>query len=403
MTELVFTPLEAFAALKEPDAEALARTSAGGTVISSRGLVIVYGDGGAGKTTLTIDCAFALASGKPWLGLVEPDRPLRIAVIEAEGPREEFRRKLERKLAHHGDTLDGRISVLEEPWAEFTFADETHRSALATAIDRDATDLVLVGPVAAVGMVGGGTPDEIRAFEELLKKLRTIVKRPFAIMLVHHENRIGKISGAWERVPDTLMHITGQGHGRTRIWWQKARWASALHDTKTHLTWAEGESFTVEEKPEVSDDTIADDLLDAVRANPGASWSKLREHVTGNATECAKVRDRLIAAGTLVNSAARDGYFNLWHHDDPACPRSEPGTALERLSFLPPAGASEPSRSAVPYVSRNGNGNGTGSDEPEADEQENEAPPYGDAEAADYAHPDAFEFVARIDDESEAA
>jgi hypothetical protein len=39
----------------------------------------------------------------------------------------------------------------------------------------------------------------------------------------------------------------------------------------------------------------------------------------------------------------------------------------------------------------------------DADSGSDEPPPWSDDEAADLAHPDAFEFVARIDDESEAA
>jgi hypothetical protein len=399
----VFTPLEQFAAFDEPGAEAIARATDGdGTVIAAEGLVIVYGDGGAGKTTLVIDWCFALATETPWLDVVSAVRPLRIAMIENEGPRQEFRKKLNRKLAATGAQLDGRIAVLEEPWAEFNFALEGHRQWVAAAIETDAVDLLVVGPLASVGAIGGGTPAEVEEFKKLLDNVRARCPRKFAVLLVHHENRAGQISGAWERLPDTLMHVTGQGHGRTRLYWKKVRWSSALHETTSHLLWADGESYTVEVKPEITEDTMADDLLEAVRENPGGSWSKIRDRVTGNATDAAKVRDRLIAAGTLVNSAARDGYFNLWHVDDPACPRSEPGTALERLSLLPPAGASEASRSAVPYVSRNGFGNGTDSDVPEADEQENEAPPYGDDEAADYAHPDAFEFVA-LHDADEAA
>lgn len=373
MSELVFTPLEEFAAVDEPGAEALATTAAGGTVIPASGLVLVYGDGGSGKTTLTIDLAFALAAGDSWLGLVEPERPLRIAIVENEGPRQEFRKKLERKLAH-GAKLDGRIAVLDEPWAEFTFADEPKRAALAAALHENETDLLIVGPIASVGMEGGGTPDEIRAFEQLLLTLRALVPRTFAILLVHHQNRAGQVSGAWERVPDTLMHVTAQGNGRTRLLWQKTRWSSALHGTSTHLLWADGESFTVEARPEITEDSMVDELLEAVLANPGESWTRLRDLndadgkklVRGNVTELALVRDRLIAAGTLINSAAQEGRFTLWHHTDPAAPRSEPGTGLERLPFLPPDGASQPSRSAVPYVSRNGIGNGT-ADEPEAD------------------------------------
>jgi hypothetical protein len=91
---------------------------------------------------------------------------------------------------------------------------------------------------------------------------------------------------------------------------------------------------------------------------PGGSWSKIRERVTGNATEAARVRDQLLASGRIVNKAKRDGYFNLWNADDPAT-RSEPGTAPERLPISAPDGTAYPSRSPVPDVSRNGERNGT--------------------------------------------
>lgn len=208
---LVFTPLEAFAAVDEPGAEPLARATAGGALIPASGTIIIYGDGGAGKTTLVIDLCFALAAGTPWLDLVAADRPLRVTLIENEGPRQEFRDKLERKLAHTPHELAGRIVVLAEPWAEFTFANDAKRRALALAIVEHETDLLVVGPLTSAGMEGGGTPDEIRAFETLLHQLRALAERPFAIVLVHHENRAGQISGAWERVPDTLIHVSAQG------------------------------------------------------------------------------------------------------------------------------------------------------------------------------------------------
>src|SRR4051794_9973505 len=88
-----FTPLEEFAAVNEPGAEPLVSATIGGTVIPSSGLVIVYGAGGAGKTTLVLDASFQFASGSSWLGLLEPARQLRIAIVENEGPRPEFRKK----------------------------------------------------------------------------------------------------------------------------------------------------------------------------------------------------------------------------------------------------------------------------------------------------------------------
>jgi hypothetical protein len=361
MSELVFETLEAFAAIDEPGAEPLGRATAGGTVIPAGGLVLVFGSGGAGKSTLVVDLCFALAAGVAWLDAIEPARKLNVTIIENEGPRPMLREKFRQKLEQTCAELGGRVRILADPWSRFTFADDTQRRALAWALGDQQTDLLVVGPLSRVGMEGGGTLDDIGKFVRLIADVRDQVAHPFAVLLIHHENRVGQVSGAWEAEPDTVAHVSSQGNGRTRLYWQKVRWSSALHATSTNLVWADGESFTVEEKPEITDDTMADELLEAVRENPGASWSKIRDTQTvrGKAVELAKVRDRLIAAGTLINSAARDGYFNLWHHDDPAAPRSPVGTAQERLPDPPPAGASEPSRSPVPYVSRNGVGNGT--------------------------------------------
>ena len=104
---------------------------------------------------------------------------------------------------------------------------------------------------------------------------------------------------------------------------------------------------------------MADQMLAAALELPGGSWSKIREKVTGNATDSANVRDRLISDGLLINTSARHGYFCLWHHDDPASSRSELGTGLERLTDPSSPGGAEPSRSPVPTLSRNGERNGT--------------------------------------------
>ena len=109
-------------------------------------------------------------------------------------------------------------------------------------------DVLAVGPVATLGMVGGGTIEEVRAFAELVETVRRQLDRPLAILLVHHDNKAGSVSGAWEGVPDTLVHVQAQGHGRTRVFWEKARWASSLHQTVWTLLWGDGESFEREDK-----------------------------------------------------------------------------------------------------------------------------------------------------------
>jgi hypothetical protein len=358
LPEFRLTPVEEFAAVDEPGAAPLASSDDGGVVIPAGGDVLVFGDGGAGKTTLVIDWSIALARGVSWLGLVESERPLRICVVENEGPRPMLRLKLRRKLATTGVELDGRLVVLEEPWASLTLADDQHRRRLAAALAAHETDLLVLGPLVSVGeFPTGGTPTEVARFEQHTHELRSLLDRPLAILLVHHENKAGGVSGGWGRYGDTHLHVTAQGNGRTRIRWAKARWASSLHKTSTQLLWADGETFTIEDKPEITEDTMRQSLLDAVRDHPGLSWSKLKELkndgvplVRGNATELKHLRDALIADRLLVNTAIRDGQFTLYPADDPTATRSDARTTSERVTFPPAASEENPTRSAVPAI-----------------------------------------------------
>jgi hypothetical protein len=329
-----FRPIEEFAAVDEPGAEPLATTPDGGVLIPSEGIVLVYGDGGAGKTTLSLDMACSLAAGNSWLGLISAGRPLRIVMIENEGPRAEFRLKLRRKLA--GRDFGGRLQVLEEPWAELSLSEPAHREALAEGLrDREA-DLLILGPLVSAGQFPlGGTPSEISAFEKDVRDMRKLVGRPVAMLFVHHENRAGQISGAWSRLPDTTIHVTAQGHGRIRLNWEKARHATDVHKTTTTLTWAEGGTYTlVEEAAEVTRETMAFDLIDAVGAKPGSSWRAIRDLTNGDGErvvrgrlhELMKVRDELIESGALVNTAKLP-LFSLYPGGSEAGTVVEPGPA----------------------------------------------------------------------------
>jgi AAA domain/DnaB-like helicase N terminal domain len=220
-----FVTFEQFVARPEAQAEPLAVDADGGTVLAATGVVMVYGTGGAGKTTLMLDGAVHFAAGVEWLdGQVRPVRKLRVAWIENEGPREEFRRKLERKLGLWRSRVKrDRLHVLDRPWSRYDLRRDDHREALARVVRDAAVDLLVIGPLHRLGMEGGGTPDEIRAFTKLVEDVQRRCGRPVLFVIIHHENRAGQVSGAWEAVPDLLIHVLGQGHGRLRVYWQKAR------------------------------------------------------------------------------------------------------------------------------------------------------------------------------------
>jgi hypothetical protein len=335
--------------------------------IPQRGDVMMYGDGGAGKTTLTIDGAFHFAAGDPWLGWPVP-RPLRVLLIENEGPRPFFRAKLRRKRdAWAGSELGDRLRVLADPWGTFTYASERWREILAAVVRDQELDVVICGPLTTAGMEAAGTLQEVRAFLELVGKVRRLAGRPFASILIHHESKSGQVSGAWEGAGDTLLHLSAQGRGSVRLFVQKARHASESHGKTLQLRWAEGESFEIEETPELDDEAIAEKILAAISGNPGTGWTQVEQATSGvGVVRRRTVRDDLLASGRIVNVVKIDGVeqavaeiparrpARLHLGDDPTIRhlRPDPDAGGTQTASAWGEGTSEPSASLRPDSKR---------------------------------------------------
>lgn len=300
--------VEDFVAVEEAGAAALVGDEDDGAVLAEGGDVMFYGDGGAGKTTLAIDLACHLAAGDNWLG-IRVGRPVRVLLIENEGPRPLFRAKLRRKLeGWKGSPIGEGLTVLEQPWARLSFAEEGWRDALADVVRSAEIDVVIIGPVSRSGMNEAGTLQQVRDFTELVSEVRDLSGRRLVVVLIHHENKGGQVSGAWEGAGDTLFHVQAQGPGSVRLHFQKVRWSSAWHKKTLQLAWADGEGFEVEDKPELDDETIAAQLLSAIRHEPGTAWGKVEKATPGvNRERRMAVRDLLFGKGEIVNIAKGEG------------------------------------------------------------------------------------------------
>jgi len=317
---LRWVTMSSFASVDEQASSPLAVDADGGTVIPADGFVIVYGDGGAGKTTLCVDMCCHLASGKPWLGLVEPSRELRIALVENEGPRPMFRLKLRAKLEHGWNGVGERVVVLEEPWQGLDFREELHRAELVRTLGDLEVDILVAGPLTRLGMSGAGSLEDVGGFAAHVADVQRRLDTPLTVVLVHHESKAGRVSGAWEGVPDTLVHVQTAGHGRTRMHWQKCRWSSALHLKTTHLNWTEGESFEVDEREELTPEAIYDSMAAYVLKNGGCTWNDLKKAVKGREELVRSTRDRLISEKVVLNKG-KGRAFSLWHREDQSRPR----------------------------------------------------------------------------------
>jgi hypothetical protein len=324
ITPLSVVPIEAFAGLREPGAAALLGND-GNAVIPYGGDFMVYGDGGAGKTTLMIDLACHLAAGDAWLG-IEVARPAKVLLVENEGPRPHYRGKLRRKLAAwSGSPIGGRVVVLSEPWASLRLNETLHCVALADAIQQEAIDVVIIGPVTRSGMDDAGTLQQARDFMAQVESIRLRSGRPVSFGLVHHENKAGSVSGAWEASGDTLLHVQARGPGRTRLFVQKARWASAYHHMTLHMRWTDGEGFEVDATPDRTDAVITEEILNYIRANPKTPWGAVNGAVSGKKERKRQLLERLLVTREVVN-VGTPGRMRLWRRDDPARPHDEVGS-----------------------------------------------------------------------------
>ncbi len=108
------------------------------------------------------------------------------------------------------------------------------------------------------------------------------------------------------------------GHGRTRLHVQKARWSSTWHASTLELRWTDGESFDVDEKPEITDDDIADQHPRRRRREPRHRLEQGREgnHPASNATRRRTIRDRLLTDRKLVNVVKENGLEVALDHCD---------------------------------------------------------------------------------------
>jgi AAA domain len=305
---IVVVSLSDFVAVDEQGVGALVGSEAS-ALIPEGGDVMFYGDGGAGKTTLAIDLAFHIAAGDEWVGIAI-SRPAHVLLIEAEGPRPLYRAKLRRKNeAWAGSPVDDRITVLERPWARASFADDDWRAQLADTIASGEIDVVIAGPVTRLGMNEAGTLQEVRDFMALIDDVRRRSGQRVAVVLNHHENKGGKVSGAWEGAGDTLLHVQARGHGNLRLYVEKARWSSSHHKTTLQLVWAEGEGFALAEAEPGRPERSWDEIATYVRAHGGCNWRAVERTSPARASTCDVDAIRCLPTASSSTRGSR-GYLS---------------------------------------------------------------------------------------------
>jgi hypothetical protein len=312
--ELEFQPLQDFAVRDYPPAEPLLGDERG-IYLALGSLLLLYGAEGSGKSTLTIDAVAHLAAGIDWLGIAVP-RPVRVLLLENEGPPGLFQRKLTAKAASFPADLGwtANVHVYASPWGEFSFANADSRAALNAYCDEHEIELVCCNPTLGLGVAGSGRPDETQRFVDWLVECGLKARRAF--WLLHHENKAGQISGDWGRHPDTKAQLQADGNRpRTKLVWEKTRWATLPAEGRPKsclLEWVvESEGYSVVELDTVgvSDGELRTRVDDYLAAHPWSSTTTIETEVTGNAK-----RIRAVLEDGDYDSAKGPRGAILWNH-----------------------------------------------------------------------------------------
>jgi hypothetical protein len=268
-------------------------------ILPAAGFCLVYGKGGQGKTTLTLTAVAALASATPWLG-IPVARPVRVCMIENEGPKAPFIEKISRFADQwQGPDFLHNLALYEEPWGRYSVTDRGMRDDLLAFARAERIDVIAAGPLRGLGIEGPGAPSETDAFLNLLKDAG--LGTELAWWIVHHTNKAGQISGDWDRQPDLLLRLTYEGKRRNRLSFEKIRWGDQGREPLV-LEWLdEGVGYRIIETvpDEIDWIELEDRVLTAVADKPRSSQTAIEKTVGGKAAQAREAIRRLLESGRL--------------------------------------------------------------------------------------------------------
>jgi hypothetical protein len=315
-----FVPVEAVPALEPPslemgafiDTESVAKGALVGTlddaIIVPGGLHIIGGKPGVGKTTFLINAILHFASGIDWLGF-KVARPLNVYVIENEGPRESFRRKLQRQLEKWEHPIaPGRIRIHTKHWGVFSFANEEHRTLLREEITKHEVDLVVGDSLTRLGMKGVGSPEETTQFVELLQTVG--LGADVAFLFLHHLRKaesaddIDEMRGAWGDHPDSTFYLRGMAErDRVKLQFVKLRFGEDRFSepfilAKEKETWG---FVLVGTESEVGERNLEAEILEEMAAFD--TWQTAREIaaiVKASKERVQEILEALAEAGEIL-------------------------------------------------------------------------------------------------------
>jgi hypothetical protein len=291
----------------------------GDFIIPGESVGIVYGLREAGKSMSVIDLACSLATGTPWLGLTDiVTGPTGVLYVQCEGPREQVANRIAAWADDHG-THPGDRLVHSAPSA-FDLADPGDADAIISAANSENCTVVIIDTLDAARPTGSNMVDgDVGAI--FAKTLPAIVEYGISVILVAHANESDRSLAGLSRQQnhvEWMIHIQLRKGGNRVAILDKQKDVAGKPSVSFHIADSAylhpvtGRPVGVVRAgqrpvcPPVSEATepaegpdIAAAVLEAVRANPGATKRKLRDMLGGRAADKDAALQRLIDTGQV--------------------------------------------------------------------------------------------------------
>lgn len=198
--------------------------------LPAKGLAMLYGPRGIGKTHLTLGCAYAIASGGSFLRWRAP-RPRRVLVIDGEMPAVVLQERLAAIVAaseHEPPALDYlRFLPLDLQERDLDLSDEEHQGRLEGVLD--GAEVLLVDNISTLAR--GGRENEAESWLPVQQWALRQRRAGRSVVFIHHAGKGGQQRGTSRRedVLDAVIalrlpgdHEPDQG-ARFEVHYEKAR------------------------------------------------------------------------------------------------------------------------------------------------------------------------------------
>ena len=198
-----------------------ARGIIGGGVLNAGGNLILAGEGGIGKSLMTLELSLRLIKGEPFIGLPVA-RVGGVLFLQSENPPSEIKERTNRMLKGLKYSKAPKEIYFSRPGLQYNLGKKGDTDKIISEVQRTKAEVLIIDP-----FIDFHTEDENEntPMRRILKRLNRIKhKAHVAVILVHHFSKAADRKGQYRLRgastifdwADTVIELSGKGHGNER-------------------------------------------------------------------------------------------------------------------------------------------------------------------------------------------